>query len=362
MKRTIAILLVGFLAVAAVSGQTASLGAVAPKDPRSMAMGGAFVAMSEGYQSFFGNPASFGDKKAELTLVSVNPWVYVSPSQANIASAQDVVGYISDNTMEAAVGPLSDLIADNGFGAGVAAGLGWVGKGLGLGLVGGGDVYIDGQTLLGAEGTVDAQMAAVIGIGLPLQIGPLRFQAGGDLRPYLRMTGNLAATDLLGSVMGGDDAETFDPMSINVDVGFGLALDIGAKMDRGKMMSVGIAVRDIAPNMSLATLTLGEFLTALSTGDLPAGDKAYASIPNITLGASISPIPVPLRPLLDVLVVAELQDPLSVIEDIQTYGNASSMWGLFHVGAEAELLGGLIVGRVGINKGWISFGDRKSTV
>lgn len=344
MKRTITILLILLLAGGVVFAQR--LDAAAPKDARSMAMGGAFVAMSEGYQSLYGNPAAFADKKAELTLISVNPWVYVKPTTDNITAFQEVASSMDDPT--AIIGPLTGLIKDNGIGAGLSAGLGWVGKGLGLGLLGGGEAYISGETLLGSAGTLDAQIAAVVGIGVPLKIGPFLFQVGGDIRPYLRMTGEIVGTDLLGSITGGTE---FDAMALPVDVGFGLAVDLGAKLEVGKFVTVGLAIRDISTKQNYATAPLGDVLTALEAGGLPEGTPAtYTLSPNITIGASVTPIPVFLRKLVDVTVTAEIQDPLKVIND------KSSMWNLFHVGAEADLLGGLLAVRTGVNKGYISLG------
>lgn len=346
MKRTITILFVFLLAGSAVFAQT--LDAAAPKDARSMAMGGAFVAMSDGYQSLYGNPAAFADKKAELTLISVNPWFYVKPTQTNIATFMNVAEPLSLGAAPP-IADMTNLITDNGLGAGVSAGLGWVGKGLGLGLLGGGEAYLSGDSLFGASGTLDGQIAAVVGIGVPLKLGPFLFQVGGDIRPYLRMTGDIIVTELLGSVIV--NPATFTPMNLEVDVGFGLAVDLGAKLELGQLVSVGLAVRDISTNQNYSTSTIGEVLAFLGAGNLPPGDPApYTMSPNITLGASVTPIPVFLRTLVDLTVTAEIQDPLKVIAD------DSSIWNLFHVGAEADLLGGLIAVRTGINKGYLSVG------
>jgi hypothetical protein len=345
MKRTLTILTVLLLAGGAVFAQ-ARLDAASPKDARSMAMGGSFVAMSEGYQSLYGNPAAFANKKAELTIISANPWFYVKPTTGNIETFQTVADSMGDDPSVLIV-PLSDLVTDNGFGAGFSAGMGWVGKGLGLGLLGGGEVFVKGKTLFGARGTLDGQIAAVVGIGVPLNLGPFRLQVGGDVRPYLRMTGEILGTDLLGSLAGSDD---FDFMDVPVDVGFGLAVDLGATMEVGKFVSVGLAIRDISTKQNLSRSTVGAVLE--SSGGLPTSETTneYTMNPNITIGASVTPIPVFLRKLVDVTVTAELQDPVRVIAD------DLSIWNLFHVGAEADLLGGLFALRTGVNRGYISVG------
>jgi hypothetical protein len=347
MKRTLTILSILLLAGGIAFAQD-RLYAATPKDARSMAMGGAFVAMSEGYQSLYGNPAAFANKKVEFTVLSVNPWLFVRPTTDNISTFQSVADAMASDPT-AVAGPLSDLVTDNGFGAGMSVGMGWIGNGLALGLLGGGQAYVAGDTLLGASGTLDAQIAAVVGIGVPLQLGPFRFQVGGDVRPYLRMTGELEGTELLGAMSNSSD--DFDIMTLPVDVGFGLAVDLGARMDIGKMISVGLAVRDISTKQTYSTSTFGDVVTSLGGGDLPAGTNAeYSIAPNVTLGASISPITGALSKLVDVTVVAEIQDPVNV------YLDKSSVWNVFHLGVEAEFLGGLLALRTGLNKGWISLG------
>jgi len=346
MKRLLAILTILLLAGGFAFGQD-RLYAATPKDARSMAMGGAFVAMSEGYQSLYGNPAAYANKKVEFTVLSFNPWLYVRPTTDNISTFQSVADAISSDPT-AVAGPLSDLVTDNGFGAGMSVGMGWIGNGLALGLLGGGEAYVAGDTLLGASGTMDAQIAAIVGIGVPLQIGPFRFQVGGDVRPYLRMTGELVGTELLGAMSGGDD---FDIMAQEVDLGFGLAVDLGARMDIGKMVSIGLAVRDISTRQTYSASTFGDVLSSLGGGDLPPGDDAVYSIaPNVTLGASITPITGALSKVVDVTVIAEIQDPINV------YLDKSSVWNVFHLGVEADFLGGLLSLRTGLNKGWISLG------
>ncbi len=342
MKR-ISIVSLTLLLIGPAAFAQARLDAVAPKDARTMAMGGSFVAMSSGYQSLYGNPASFADTKGEFTLLSTTAWAYLRPTQENIRTLTGL-SELPESELPAALTP---FITENGLGAGMSAGLGWVGKGLGLGLIGGGDVYLTGPNVLGAQGFLDATTAAVVGIGIPLQLGGLRLQVGGDIRPYIRMTGKVTGGQVISMAMGGGD---FDPMTLPVNVGFGLALDLGAKLDLGKLLSVGLAVRDITPNMSYTKTTLGQVGEALQGGADAASKVQYGILPNLTAGVSLTPIPEGLRKLLDVTVTAELQDPVKVIAE------KLSPFSLLHLGAEAELLGGLIAGRLGVNKGYISLG------
>lgn len=354
MKRTVLVSALFLLAAGSIYAQQ-RLDAAAPKDARTMAMGGAFVAMSQGYQSLYGNPATYADRTPEFTLLSVTPWVYVRPTTDTMALFQNMAASVSSGSSNPAdvIDPLSDLITDNGFGGGMSAGLGWVGKGLGLGLIGSGEAYVRGDTLLGATGRLDGQIAAIVGVGAPLQLGPFRVQIGGDVRPYLRATGPIVGTDLLGLMTGTqtDGTTPFDAMSIPVDLGFGLAVDLGARMDFGTLASVGLAVRDISTRQNFSQTTLGDVLDSLGGGALPAGTTTeYPLYPNVTLGASLSPIPVRLRNLVDVTLLAEIQDPVNV------YMDHASIWNVFHAGVETNLLGGLFALRGGVNKGWLSLG------
>src|SRR5208283_3359314 len=97
-------------------------------DATSMALGGVFTAIPTTEFSFFGNPAAFAAPETSLTLVSADAWAYVKPTGPNAASlADDLVG---PNPLSA----LSGLMpANGGVGGGTSVGIGYAGKGLGLG-------------------------------------------------------------------------------------------------------------------------------------------------------------------------------------------------------------------------------------
>ncbi|MFH2113476.1 MAG: hypothetical protein ABIJ86_03075 [Spirochaetota bacterium] len=340
MKYIATILIVLTLASGAAFGQD-RLDTASPKDPRTMAMGGAFVAMSQGYQSFFGNPAGFAGKR-EFTLSSVNPWVYISPTTDNIAKFSDAIG-----SGDVSLSSLGELISTNGLGAGMSFGTGLTGGGLGLGLVGGFDAYVRGRTAVGAKGTMDGQLAAIVGIGLPVRLFGLDLAVGGNLRPFLRMTGPIEATELLG-LLGGDEA---DPMTMPVDVGFGLAADLGLKLNFGRLASVGLAIRDISTDQAFAASNLGDTLDSLGTGKLPTGEEiTYSVLPNIAIGFSLRPLPAAISGLIDVLLIAELQDIPVVAADEKSFMN------MVHLGTEVDLLSGFVSLRGGMNKGYFSLG------
>lgn len=342
MKRILFFSIIFILLGSLAFGQTL-LNPVTPKDARTMAMGGAFVAMSTGYQSFFGNPAAFADSKAELSILSTSAWAYVKPTTANIEKAA-TFSELEDSEL---ISALTELLTENGLGAGASIGIGWVGKGLGLGLVSTADLYLKGKNLLGAKGSANGEVDAIVGIGLPLNLGPLKLQLGGDLRPHVRFTGDVLAYQLLGSMFGGEE---FDPMNIEVDTGFGLALDLGAKLELGRLLSVGLAVRDIAPTLKFKRAPLAEVGQVIGGEASGTVENEYYLLPNIVLGASITPIPVGLRKIVDVNITAELQDPVNLIAKKLT------PFSLLHLGAEGKFLNGLLAARAGINKGYITLG------
>ncbi len=345
MKRILIISLALALLVTGVFGQGNVLGTMAPKDARTMGMGGSFVAMSTGYQSFYGNPAAFADTKAELTVLSTSLWGYVKPTTDNIQKATSFGGMEQEEQITA----LSSLLTENGLGAGTSLGIGWVGKGLGIGFINTADVYLKGKNLLGAKGEANAEAAVIVGIGLPLTLGPLNFQVGGDIRPHMRVTGNVYASDLLGGMFQSGGESGFDLDKITLDSGFGIALDLGAKLDLGKLASIGLAIRDIAPPLKLHSGSAQDIVASLTGGE-KGPEVTYTLLPNIVLGASLTPIPVGLRKLVDVNITAELQDPVNLVV------NKISPFSLLHLGAEGKFLNGLLAARVGVNKGYVSLG------
>ncbi|MDX9828278.1 MAG: hypothetical protein RBT73_11100, partial [Spirochaetia bacterium] len=66
MRRLLALIILTFVLAASLAAQD-SISSLSPKDARSMGMGGGFKVFSTGYQSFFGNPAGYADKRS-ITL------------------------------------------------------------------------------------------------------------------------------------------------------------------------------------------------------------------------------------------------------------------------------------------------------
>lgn len=317
---------------------------LAPKDAKTMGMGGTFLALSSGYQSFFGNPAGFGLRKGSLTLANANAWAYVKPTQENLGLVQGILG---EDPVGAAVGLASNLVTKGGVGAGASVGLGYAGHGLGLGAFVVNEEYISGATLLGAKVSTQTQVNLVLGLAVPIGTPDFNLTIGGDIRPFYRVDGEWSFSDVLGIVTG----DAADPeamvMELPARAGFGVMADLGATLTLGSL-SAGLVIRDIAPMLSLNESTLGEVVASFESGGGPAGSGAEIPvIPNITAGASFAPRLIP--GLIDLKLYAELQDALRVIVD------EDSPWKLLHAGGELRLLS-FIYGRAGINRGWYSLG------
>jgi hypothetical protein len=355
MKRSIVLIAASLLIAGAAFAVPYS--SITPKTAKSMAMGGVFSSVPTAEFSFFGNPADFASKQATLVLTSVDAWAYLRPTVANVSGLID-----SATKMNSAGGKsafLSDafgLMSENGgTGGGVSAGLGYAGKGLGLGTFVSTDEYIEGTNPASAVVHSDTQATIVMGLGVPLQLGDLRLSLGGDLRPFYRVSlfgadhADLALADLLAK-MKDSSAKITD--SIYSDAFFGMAMDLGATLQIGSL-TTGLSIRDIAPGYPIASsslTTLGDTLSAGSMPDTSASTASAAFTPNVTAGLSWAPRLLP--GIIDPTVYFEIQDPVSVVKNWDGFGSAVN---LLHAGAEVKLLGFMML-RGGINRGWLSAG------
>lgn len=342
MKRIGFVLAASILLLAPLAAQDIPLPGFAPKDARSLGMGGAFTAVSEGFSSLYGNPAGFASKKGELTILAPTSWLYIRPTEENIALLRSAV---TDDG--AAVDALETLLTDNGLGGGGSLGIGYVGEGLGIGAFVTADAYAAGDTLAGAVLDVDLQFNAVLGLARTVKVFGLGLTLGGNLRPFYRAVGDIPLSEVVGAMMGtADPGDVF--LSKELISGFGLAADLGASLKLGAF-KLGLAVRDIAPAFQAYRNTVGDLADSgfVTSSGTPAG--SFALTPNVVLGAQFHPDLGGFSRILDPRLLVEIQDPVAAIRD------RASFWNLVHAGAEVEALGFLAL-RAGVNKGWLSAG------
>lgn len=348
MKRLYCFLLLLVLA-AFVGAQPVTQAVVTPRDARAMALGGSFQALSSGFDAFYGNPSAFGSAKSEFTVLDASTWLYLKPTVANVGDLSKLVTGEADQA--AMVDTLNRFVTENGFGGGFSAGLGYIGKGLGIGAYVVEDVVVSGPNALGAKITQAAQVNAVIGLAIPIKLGGLTLSFGGDIRPFFRVdspAGGWAFAPILSAFMSGGDPVA-PIMSEDAYSSFGLAMDFGLSLELGTL-SLGLSARDIAPPYKLVQSTVGTMLSSLSGGNIQsAGGTGLeaALLPALSVGLSWKPALIPY--FLEPALYFEIQDPVAVIKDKE------SIWKLFHAGLDLEVFSFLNL-RAGVNKGWLSAG------
>ena len=190
MKRWISMLLLAaaipFAAYSIPDLPVTSIFAVPWRDARSMGMGGSSLLFSQGYDSFFGNPAGFA-QKASLTLGDLSFWGYTPIAPASLQKLQNVLNLVySDPVEKDAV--INELLTTNGvLGGGFSAGLGWAGGGFGLGFSMVSDLGIAGVDFANSSLVARNQLTVVLGLGLPIKLGILRMDLGADVRGFYRL-------------------------------------------------------------------------------------------------------------------------------------------------------------------------------
>lgn len=313
-----------------------------PKTAKSLALGGVFSSVPSAEFSFFGNPAAFAAQKATLILPTVDAVVYLRPSGTNLTSLSNMTD--TKSALNTAFG----LMAENGgTGFGVSTGIGFSGRGLGLGAFVTEDTFIEGASPASAIVHADAQASAIVGLGFPLQLGALRLAVGGDLRPFYRISlDDTVLTDVLNAMNAGGTVTD----SIYANAFFGVAMDLGATLQLSSL-TLGLSIRDIAPAFPLWQGTLTDLQNNLSAGTNTGSSTTSAVFkPNVTLGLSWAPRFIPR--LIEPTVYFEVQDPVAVFSSTAGAGTALN---LFHAGAEVRLLS-LVTLRGGLNRGWLSAG------
>ena len=347
MKRILLILVILAIAASGTFGQTAITG-VTPKDARSMGMGGTFRVFSDGYSSFFGNPAGFAGQ-GSLTLADVSTWAYIKPTTSTINDVQNLInGSMSDSELLTMLG---NMIGQNGFGAGTSVGLGWAGKGFALGANVILDAPIGGAFPLGTKVAAVSQADGVLGFGIPIKLGIVGLKIGLDGRVFYRLnapSGGWTFIDIATGLMGGGSTDTL-LQSLKLYGGYGVAADAGAVLNVGPVL-FGFSVRDLGmafkmKEISVYDLTTGGFNAIPFNGTLP-----FTLTPQYAAGVGIRLFE---NGLFEPSVYAEVDDPIYLVSHISSF--TTDIFMKLHAGAQLRLLRFLTV-RGGLNKGWISVG------
>lgn len=333
------------LTTSAAAQTDLTIAEIYPKDARSMGMGGSFRSLATGYQAFFGNPAGFSGP-ATLTFADVSAWGYFRPNPSTIKDLVAIAqGELAASEAKARLG---EIIAKNGLGAGSSIGLGWSGKGFGLGLNFVSDSLATGTSYDDALVNVRNQLNAVVGIALPLDLGPFAFQLGVDVRAFYRLDSKTAwpFAALAGALV---DGSGFGSQTDNLPLsgGMGLAIDSGAILALGPL-SVGVMIRDYGYEFSMGDTTVGKLADTLELP--PGGDNSYRLVPHYAVGLGLN---FKTSKAVGLSFSIESDDPVGFAELVQTDFNASLE--SLHSGAQVKFFNVLAL-RGGYNQGHLSFG------
>lgn len=179
---------------------------------------------------------------------------------------------------------------------GVAAGLGLIVKGFGLGVATILDANVEGDTVMSTSGEATLTLGFMAGYAHEFRFSDsFGLKVGALLRPMFRVNAPLRVAALLGGL--GPDG--FDPMglldTLMARYGTGIGIDVGAILGVGPF-SVGLSVTDLFDTRfnyrSSSFRTLYETILAEQT--LPAGDALPATVTHVIpmdvrVGASFHP-------------------------------------------------------------------------
>ncbi len=335
-----------FLLVSGAAAQTTyTLAELYPKDARSMGMGGSFRSLATGYQAFFGNPAGFSGP-ATLTIADLSAWAYFRPNPSTIQELAAIAQGDLDSVDAKAT--LGDIIATNGLGAGSSIGLGWSGKGFGLGLNFVSDSIATGSGYDDALATMRNQANALVGIALPLDLGPFAVHLGIDVRAFYRLdSGSAWPFSTLADAFVDGSGFNSQIGSLPLSGGLGLAVDSGAIIALGPF-SAGVMIRDYGYEFSMGDTTVGDLADTLELP--PRGNSSYRLVPNYAVGMGLD---VKTSKAIGLSFSVESDDPRKFAELAQSDIGAS--FETLHAGIQIEILNILAL-RSGYNQGLLSFG------
>ncbi|MFQ3621432.1 MAG: hypothetical protein SNJ78_10885, partial [Spirochaetales bacterium] len=261
--------------------------------PEYAAQGNSSVAYSDGFGALFSNPAGFSLPKREINLLNSVFSIYGSP-KARVPLVRSLLRNsmsTSDETF------LSEDLTGSGLGISSIFGLGYVGRGLGLGLLGGVEVVSSGDEYPSElRGDVLSQFMLVVGYAIQKELWGVQFLLGADIRPLIRIHAPLEEREtalLLNHYLG----TSIDPIIGNFYTdtyalnGSGIGIDLGL-MVLWNSFSFGFVLQDLFDTQLFYSWNdLSSVRDALSRGGLPPvnspPDNAIYTIPmSLTVGAA----------------------------------------------------------------------------
>ncbi len=349
MKRKAIFIILLILAIFAASAQTAlEFTEVIPKDARTMGMGGAFRVFSQGYSSFFGNPAGFAGANSSLTLTDLSVWAYLAPTTQNVEHVKSIIdGSATDSDI---LGYAADwIISNNGFGAGLSLGGGWVGKkGIAIGVTLVSDEVAAGSSILGSKLVSATQLNGILGYAYPFNIGPVSLRIGLDGRAFYRMQSDPVTGLPFSTILNDVLSDSFTASTITLLGGYGFAADVGLVAGIGPVM-LGLSARDFGLEFKVGNFTAQNIIDDNIKAFPLLGTTAAKLNPSYAAGLGVRLFE---NGKFEPSIYTELENPQKLFSSSDII--ASTLASL-HAGAQVRLLRFITV-RGGLNKGWYSLG------
>jgi hypothetical protein len=351
MKR---FLLAAYLIMTTVlTADTIYLDGFKPFGPDVRGYAEATTANITGYDALLSNPAAFSVTPGQFTAFSVRQTGYLPlPELAELS--QRVANGEFENFDPLAGGDavdfLTNVVINNGTGSQTTFKTGFVGDGLGLGLIVDLDLFAKGNTLLGTEAIVNGGLAVIGGYSIPIELGPGTLHLGLSAGIIGRAYGQVDFLDALG-VFGVGTGGT-DLLNLPVDIGLGMSSNLGLIYELWDW-KFGFSMEDL-PLIPYAyyNQTLGELISNLGNPFLGTQvvDDTYVVPMKINTGVSWNPDLGKFSVMVDPTIAFDFKVPLYPL----TYPYPS-LFTMMHLGTEVRIID-IVRIRTGFNQGYFSGG------
>jgi hypothetical protein len=332
-------------------GVTDEIGSIAWNDARSMGMGGTSLLFSTGYDSFFGNPAGFAGK-GSLTLGDVSLWGYLPWAPGYVEQLNEVLyGYLNESERNA---DMDELLSVNGkLGGGMSMGLGWAGKGFGIGFTMISDLSLSGYSYSSSQLVIKNQFNAIVGIGFPINLGFIKIGLGANARGFYRIdtspVGGWSAYSIANAALGyTDDLEDLLRQEYML-AGLGYAVDAGITVRIGPLMA-GFMARDLFASLSAENVSVSDLMDSQYVPS--SGTYNVAITPTMTAGLGIK---LNESGLVAPSLYAQTDDVVGFLGFLGNGADVDSILASIQVGAELRLLRLFLI-RGGLNHNMLSLG------
>jgi len=254
------------------------------------------------------------------------------------ATDSDILGYAGDW-----------IINNNGFGAGLSLGGGWVGKkGIAIGVTLVSDEVAAGNSLLGSKLVIATQLNGILGYAYPFNIGPVTLKIGLDGRAFYRVQSDpvtgLPFSTILNDVLN----DTFSLSTITLLGGYGFAADVGLVAGIGPVM-LGLSARDFGLEFKVGKFNVQNIIDDNISAFPLLGTTAVKLNPSYAAGLGVRLFE---NSKFEPSLYTELENPQNIFSSSDMVASALNS---LHAGAQVRLMRFITV-RGGLNKGWYSLG------